>query len=505
MVENGPVRTRFAPSPTGLMHIGGLRTALYSWILARNAGGQFILRIEDTDRKRYDERAVDHIKDSLRWLGLDWDEGPDVGGPHVPYFQSERLRLYQESVDRLISTGAAYFDDTQPDELAALRQRQRAAGQAPGYDNRGRFRTEEQIEESRSRGLDINVRLRVPDQGTLECEDLNRGDLKFDLSLLRDFVILKSDGYPTYHLAHIVDDHAMGITHVVRAEEWIPSVPRHVLLHDALGIAKPSYVHLPLILGSDRSKLSKRHGAQSALEYRDLGYLPDAVLNYLALLGWSPGDDTQLMGRCEIVRRFSVDRVLRHPALFDPAKIESVNFQHVQQLSSREFTDYVMPILNAPYEDGGLPDIVERPVDDEIIRRLVPVLKERIRTANEVTALVDFFYVDAEVPRPEDMTGRRMDAEMVVMALKESRELLAGITPFDATSLDFELRRLATKTGMKAGQLFTPIRVAITGRRVAPPLFETLEVLGRETTLLRLERALDVMSEFCKSSGGSVK
>lgn len=502
MVENGPVRTRFAPSPTGLMHIGGLRTALYSWLLPRNAGGQFILRIEDTDRKRYDERAVDHIKASLRWLGLDWDEGPDIGGPHAPYFQSERLQLYQDAVDRLIASGAAYYDDTQPDELAALRQRQRAAGQAPGYDNRGRHRTPEQIQESRDKGLDVNVRLRVPDHGTLECEDLARGELKFDLALLRDFVILKSDGYPTYHLAHIVDDHAMGITHVVRAEEWIPSIPRHVLLHDALGIPRPDYVHLPLILGSDRSKLSKRHGAQSALEYRDLGYLPDAVLNYLALLGWSPGDDTQLMSRDEIARRFGIARVLKHPALFDAAKIESMNFQHIQQLSDQDFTDYVMPVLNAPADDGGLPDCVNRPVDSEIILQLAPVLKERVRTALEVTELVDFLYVEPEPPKPEDMIGRRMDAEMVVTALTESRELLVNIASFDTDTLNAELRELATKTGMKAGQLFTPIRVAATGKRIAPPLFETLEVLGRDTSLLRLERALDVMAAFSGATDG---
>lgn len=501
MVDNGPVRTRFAPSPTGLMHIGGLRTALYSWLLARNSGGQFILRIEDTDRKRYEERAVDHIKDSLRWLGLDWDEGPDIGGPHAPYFQSERLQLYQDAVDYLIETGAAYYDDTQPDELAALRQRQRAAGQAPGYDNRGRYRTPEQIEESRSKGLDINVRLRVPDQETLWWDDLTRGKLKFDYSLLRDFVILKSDGFPTYHLAHIVDDRAMGITHVVRAEEWIPSIPRHVLIHRALGIPLPSYVHLPLILGSDRSKLSKRHGAQSALEYRDLGYLPDAVLNYLALLGWSPGDDTQLMSRGDIVRRFGIERVLNHPAMFDPAKIESMNFQHIQQLSDHEFTDYVMPVLNASSEDGGLPDCVKRPVDDEIILRLAPVLKERVRTATEVTALVDFFFVEPAEPNAEDMIGRRMDVAMVVTALTESIALFTGIETFDTSTLNDELRQLATTTGMKAGQLFTPIRVAITGKRIAPPLFETLEVLGRETTLRRLERALGIVSACSRTNG----
>ena len=490
MTETTQIRTRFAPSPTGLMHIGGLRTALYNWLLARNSGGEFILRIEDTDRKRYDERAVEHIKASLRWLGLDWDEGPDTGGPHGSYFQSERLPLYQEAVEKLISTGAAYYDDTQPEELEALRQRQRAAGQAPGYDNRGRYRTPEQIEESRSKGLHVDVRLRVPDHGTLQCTDLARGEMTFDLGQLRDFVILKSDGYPTYHLAHIVDDHAMGITHVVRAEEWIASVPRHILIHDALGIELPNYVHLPLILGQDKSKLSKRHGAQSALEYDHLGYMPDAVLNYLALLGWSPGDDTQLMSRNEIVRRFSVQRVLKHPAIFDPTKIESMNFQHIQLLSDDDFTDYVMPTLNAPESVGGLPDNVPRPVNSDIIRQLAPVLKERIRTARDVTALVDFFYVEPVSPKPSEMVGRRMDGAMVVTALRESRNLLADIEPFDADSLNAELRQLADETGMKAGQLFTPIRVALTSKRIAPPLFETMEVLGRERTIKRLERAL---------------
>lgn len=487
------VRTRFAPSPTGLMHIGGLRTALFSWLLARNAGGEFILRIEDTDRQRYDPRAVDHIMASLRWLGLKWDEGPDIGGSAETYVQSQRLPIYKEAAHRLLDSGAAYYDDTQPEELEALRQRQRAAGQAPGYDNRGRHRTPEQIEESRRKGLAVNVRLRVPDYGTVECEDLARGNMKFDLRQLRDFVILKSDGYPTYHLAHIVDDFAMGITHVVRAEEWIASVPRHILIHDGLGIRRPHYVHLPLILGSDKSKLSKRHGAQSALEYRELGYLPDAVLNYLALLGWSPGDDTQLMSRREIVRRFSIDRILNHPAIFDPAKIESMNFQHIQQLSDEQFTEYVMPVLNLPEAEGGLPDSVARPIDDGVIRQLAPVLKERIRTARDVAALVDFFYVEPDAPQPEDMIGRRMDKAMVVTALREARRLLESVEPFDADALNTALRNLADETGMKAGQVFTPIRVAISSKRIAPPLFESLEVLGRNKTISRLDNALRIM------------
>ena len=492
MPDSMTVRTRFAPSPTGLMHVGGLRTAAFSWFIARKAGGKFILRIEDTDRQRYVPRAVDHIMASLRWLGLNWDEGPDIGGPAETYRQSERLPLYKDAAAQLIDAGAAYYDDTQPEELEALRQRQRAAGQAPGYDNRGRHRTPEQIEESRRKGLAVNVRLRVPDYGTVECEDLARGTMKFDLSQLRDFVILKSDGYPTYHLAHIVDDYAMGITHVVRAEEWIASIPRHILIQDGLDIPRPHYVHLPLILGADKSKLSKRHGAQSALEYRELGYLPDGVLNYLALLGWSPGDDTQLMGRREIVRRFSIGRILHHPAIFDPDKIESMNFQHIQQLSDDKFTDYVMPVLNLPESEGGLPDSVARPVDDGVIRQLAPVLKERIRTARDVAALVDFFYEEPEPPQPADMIGRRMDEPMVITALREARRVLESVEPFDAETLNSVLRNLADETGMKAGQLFTPIRVAVSSKRIAPPLFESLEVLGRETTVARLDKALQI-------------
>lgn len=473
------------------MHIGGLRTALCSWLLARQTGGQFLLRIEDTDRNRYDERAVEHIMQSLTWLGLDWDEGPDIGGPHAPYVQSERLGMYQDAAERLIASGHAYYDDTQSEELEALRQRQRAAGQAPGYDNRGRHRTPEQIAASRRAGLDVNVRMRVPDHGTLTFEDLARGTLTFDLSLLRDFVILKSDGYPTYHLAHIVDDHEMGITHVIRAEEWIPSIPRHVLIHQGLGLPLPGHVHLPLILGPDRSKLSKRHGAQSALEYRDLGYLPDAVLNYLSLLGWSPGDDTQLMSRAEIVRRFSIGRILNHPALFDAAKVESMNFQHIQLLTDEQLADYLMPVLNAAEADGGLPDSVARPVDVGVIMELAPALRERIRTAREVTELVDFFYVEPEAPTLESMLGRGMDTGMVVAALSSGIECLEALEPFDAATLDPALRQLASDTGMKAGQLFTPLRVAVTGKRVAPPLFETLQVLGRETALRRLRRAAE--------------
>ena len=483
------------------MHIGGLRTALYDWFLARKTGGQFILRIEDTDRNRYDPDAEWHIKESLQWLGLDLDEGPDIGGPYAPYTQSERLALYADAAKKLIDSGDAYYDDTQPDELAALRQRQQAAGQAPGYDNRGRHRTPEQIQESRDCGLDVVVRFRVPDHGELQIEDEVRGRMKFDLSLLQDFVILKSDGYPTYHLAHVVDDHEMSITHVIRGEEWIPSAPRHVLIQQALGIPTPKYVHVPLITAQNGAKLSKRHGAQSALEYRDAGYAPDAVLNYLALLGWSPGDDTEVMTRNEIASRFEIERILAHPAKFSAEKLEWMNQQHIMQADDDALADMMLPFLERPEEDGGFLDEIDRPVDRDVVKAMVPVLKERIKVLPDAVALLDFLFVEQVEPNPEEMIGRRMDAEMVLTALNASISALTEVDPFASDEIEAALRGLTSTTGLKAGQLFTPIRVAVTAKRIAPPLFESIEVLGRERTLDRLRKGLDAFETYLESAG----
>ncbi len=472
------------------MHIGGLRTALYDWFLARKTGGQFILRIEDTDRNRYDPDAEWHIKESLKWLGLDLDEGPDIGGPHAPYTQSERLDLYKDAAEKLIASGAAYYDDTQPEELAALRQRQQAAGQAPGYDNRGRYRTSEQIQESRDKGFDVVVRFKVPDHGEMQVEDEVRGKLRFDLSLLQDFVILKSDGFPTYHLAHVVDDYEMGITHVIRGEEWIPSLPRHVLIQEALGIPTPTYVHAPLITAQDGAKLSKRHGAQSALEYRDAGYTPDAVLNYLALLGWSPGDDTEVMSRDEIASRFEIGRILSHPAKFSAEKLEWMNQQHIMQADEDALAEMMLPYLERSEEDGGLPDEIDRPIDRGVVKAMVPVLRERIKVLPDVVALLDFLFVDEVFPNAEEMVGRRMDEEMVFTSLKSSIAALEEVEPFTGETIEAALRGLTESTGLKAGQLFTPIRVAVSAKRIAPPLFESIEVLGRERTIERLRNGL---------------
>ena len=488
-----PVRVRYAPSPTGIPHIGNIRTALFCWLLARQTGGQFIVRIEDTDRSRYDTAAEKAIFESLKWLGLDWDEGPDIGGPHAPYTQSERQQTYIDAAEKLVEAGHAYYDDTTPEQLHALRERQRAAKQPPRYDGRGRHRSPEEIEESRQAGLPITIRLKVPDQGTTSFIDAVRGKVTFDLKEIDDFVILKSDQMPTYHLAHILDDHAMGITHVIRGDEWISSTPRHLVIHEALGIEPPIYVHVPLILGKDRSKLSKRHGATSALEYRDQGFLADAIFNFVALLGWSPGDDSEVMGRDEIVKRFSIDRINDSPAIFDSEKLEWMNGVYIRNMSADQLMDEILPFMERPESEGGLPDSVSRPIDRAYLRRLIPLVHERLKKLTEATETLDFFFADNVSPKAADLPGRKMDAEMTDRALIAALELCKSVAPFEPEHLEAEYRALAEKIEMKPGQLFSPIRVATTGKTFAPPLFDTMSAIGQERCIERIENALGVL------------
>ncbi len=496
-----PARTRFAPSPTGLLHIGNVRTAIYSWLIARQTGGQFVLRIEDTDRNRYTEGAVDVIIESLRWLGLDWDEGPDIGGPHEPYTQSERLELYKDATQQLIESGHAYEDDTTPEELEELRVRQKATGKPPGYDNRGRYKTTEEIDASRAAGKPIVVRMKVPDQGTLKFRDTVLGDVEFDLSLLQDFVIMKSDGYPTYHLAHIVDDQLMKISHVVRGPEWVPSTPRHILIHEALGWEAPEYIHVPLILGKDKSKLSKRHGAVGVLEYRDQGFLPETVFNFLTLLGWSPGDDTEVMPKEEILEKFSVSRILQSPAVFDDEKLAWMNGMHIRQTPVEELQERIAPLLECAESEGGLPDSVNRPIDRDFLKTLLPLVHERLKTLNDATDALGFFFLDEVHPEVEALPGRKSDPATAKRSLEASLELLGSIEPFEPEHLEQEFRSLAEQLGMKAGPLFTPVRVAVTGSSMAPPLFDTIAAIGREQVVQRIENAIKLLGSVDGDSG----
>ena len=485
------VRVRFAPSPTGALHVGTVRTALYDWLLARQTSGQFILRIEDTDQERFVPEAEGIIFDSLRWLGLEWDEGPLVGGPHAPYVQSQRRELYQAAARRLVDAGAAYECDCSPERLEEVRKRQEAAKQAPGYDGRCRHRDPADLAESRRKGLPVVVRMRVPPAGEVSFHDVVRGKVTFGWATLSDFVILKSDGLPTYHLAVVVDDHEMKITHVLRGEEWIASTPRHVLIHEKLGYTMPTIVHLPLLLAPDRSKLSKRHGATAVNEFREEGFLADAMFNFLALMGWSPGDDREVMSRQEIVDAFALDRIKESPAIFDRTKLEWMNGVYIRQRPDGQLARELAPFLER--SEGGFPQSISRPIDVERLAKAVPLVKDRMKTLKDAAGLVDVFYTPEVRPSPAEVVQKGMTPASTAEALDRSLVLLRGVEPFEAAALDTPHRALAGELGLKTGQLFGALRVAITGKAVAPPLFETMAVLGRSVCIDRVERSRDAL------------
>jgi len=486
------VRVRYAPSPTGEPHVGNIRTALFNWLFARRYGGSFIVRIEDTDRNRLTEGATESILHALRWLGLDWDEGPEVGGPYAPYFQSERLDLYQREVQRLLDAGHAYLCFCSPERLERVRKEQAALRQPPGYDRRcrdlsgdERERLRARLESERKRPV---VRFKVPLEGESAVDDLIRGHVAWRNELQDDFVLLKSDGFPTYHLAVVVDDHHMRVTHVMRAEEWLPSTPKHLLLHRALGYEPPLYAHLPMILGKDRAKLSKRHGATSIMEFEQQGFLPEAMVNFLALLGWSLDDRTQVIPREELVRSFSLERIGKAGAIFDHDKLVWMNGVYLRQLPAKEFVEKLRFFL-----ERDLPAEVERPVDVERLVPIAPLIQERLKTLDEAAEMASFFFTGALEYDPALLVQRRMDGASTAAALRRSLEALAELDPFDAASLEGVLRPLAAELGLKAGQLFGALRVAVTGREAAPPLFQTMEVVGRERCLARIERAIGML------------
>lgn len=481
MSETGMVRTRIAPSPTGLPHIGNFRTIVFNWLYARHHGGKFVVRIEDTDVARRVEGAMEAILDGLRWLGLDWDEGPEVGGPHAPYLQSQRLPIYQEHAERLMAQGHAYRCFCTPERLAEMRAEQQRRKEPPGYDRLCRTLPESEVEAKRAEGLVPVIRFKVPLEGSTSFHDLIHGDITFPNAALDDFVLIKSDGYPTYHLAHLVDDHLMQITHVLRADEWISSTPRHILLYQAFGWEPPQFAHVPQILGPDRSKLSKRHGATSILAYRDLGYLPEALLNYLALLGWAYDATTEIMSREELIRYFSIEKINKTGAIFDITKLEWMNGYYLRQMSVPELTHRVMPYL----ERAGL--ATER--DREYLERVVPLVQERIRKLSDIVEFADFFFTDTLEYDSQLLIAKGLAAEACLSALRAARERTADLPSWDRTALEGVLRPLAEELGMKTGQLFGILRVAITGRTAAPPLFETMEVLGRERVMARLAAA----------------
>ncbi len=481
------VRVRYAPSPTGAPHIGNIRTALFTWLFARHHGGKFIVRIEDTDQAREMENGLELILDSLRWLGLNWDEGPGVGGPYGPYSQSERLPRYQECARWLVDHGHAYKCYCSPERLEQMRKEQEARKQPLGYDRKCRFMSEAERKEKEQSGIKPVIRLAVPLTGTTTYHDLIHGDVTFDNKAIDDQVLLKSDGFPTYHLAVVVDDHEMEITHITRGEEWLSSAPKHVLLYQAFGWPMPVLAQFPVIMGTDRKKLSKRHGAASLIDFRDQGYLPEAIINFLARLGWSYDDHTEIFSRDELITYFSLEKVHPSPAIFDMEKLNWLNGYYIRQLSVMELAPRVRPFLDA----AGLE------VDNDVLLQVTPLIQTRIKTLKDAVGLTDFFFVARVHPTQEQMLGKTFvgHAAEAQDALRATGDTLQRLVPFDAPVIEQALRALAEKLNMKAAVLFTLIREAITAKPITPPLFDTIAVLGKERTLARLQQAIQILQD----------
>ncbi len=475
------VRVRFAPSPTGYFHMGGARTALFNWLFARRHGGSFILRIEDTDRTRYTEYALRDLLDSLRWLGLDWDEGPEVGGPHAPYFQSQRLPIYHEYAKKLVDAGAAYYCYCSEERLAAMREEQKRKGEPIGYDGRCRYLTARERADLEAQGITPVVRLRMPDEGQLTFNDVLRGDITVDLGAMRDDkVLLKSDGYPTYHLAAPLDDHLMEISHIMRGEEWLPSVPYGLILYRAMGWGPPVYAHLPVILSpTGKGKMSKRAGATSVLEFRRIGYLPEAIVNFLARLGWSYDDKTEVMSRDELIRHFGLSGVSSSPGQFSYDKLEWFNGVYIRQLDPDDLARRLLPFL----QEAGLR------ADLTTTRQLVPLIQERLKTLSEAPKMVDFIFADEIEYDPALLVQKKMTQDQARQVLARAIAALEALPDFAPEAIEGTLRPLTEELGLKAREFFGTLRIALTGKEVTPPLIESMSIMGKEKVLFRLRKA----------------
>ena len=466
------VRCRFAPAPSGAIHVGNARTALYSWLTARHHGGSFVLRVEDTDASRVSEEAFHLVMDSLRWLGIEWDEGPDVGGPHAPYRQSERMDIYREHADRLIRDGRAYRCYCTPEELEQRRQAALARGEPPGYDGRCRTRTREEIAAFEAEGRPWALRFWMPEREFV-VEDLLKGEVRFAAGSLRDFVLQRSDGSPTYLLAAGTDDLLMGMTHIIRGEDLLASTPRQMALMEALGATTfPAYAHHPMIVGPDRQPLSKRHGSTSVEAFRERGFLPEALVNYLALLGWSWGEQ-DFFPTHELIERFDISRVSRNPAMFDTQKLEWMNNHYIQGLEDDELAARCLHFLTAA---GLSPEPV-------LLRRAMPLVKERMKTLTDSVELLRFLFTD-------DVAPNEKAAQVLAKApdgyLGDAASALEAVEPWTGEAIAGALDALAGGAGLNRTRGWQPVRAAVTGSNVSPPLPESLELLGRERTLARL-------------------
>lgn len=461
------IRVRYAPSPTGALHLGGARTALFNFLFARQQQGAFLLRIEDTDRARLKEGSQASIEEGLRWLGMTWDEPPII--------QSARKDAYREAAEELLSTGAAYRCFCTPERLEQMRAEQRARHEPERYDRRCRSIPREESDRRAASGERFVVRQAMPLEGTTTFHDLVMGEVSFRNDTLDDHVLLKSDGFPTYHLAFAVDDHESRISHVIRGDGWLPSAPKHLLLIQAFGWLPPAFAHVPLVLGPDKKPLAKRHGAKDVLEYREAGYLPEAVDNFIAFLGWSPGTTEEVLSIDELIAKFSIAKIQPSPAIANLERLDWLNGQFIRRLS----TDELARRLASHFDNVG-PSTLEP---------LMPLVQERLRSLNEAADMLRFFFEEPAEYRAEQLTPKGRDRQQTEAALRRVANALQSLTDWDGEAIEHTLRPLAEEIGWSSRDLFMTLRVAVTGRTVTPPLIESMARLGKDAVVRRIERA----------------
>lgn len=482
---NKPFKVRFAPSPTGPFHIGGARSALFNWLVARNKNGKFLVRVEDTDLARSTRESEENIKAALNWLGLNWDEGIDVGGENGPYRQTERLNIYHKEIQRLLDEGKAYYCYCTEEELEESRTQQLAEGKTPVYNDHCRSLTEEEIAKYKESGRKPVIRLRVPKEGVFAFDDMVRGHVTFQAAGVGDFIIMKSDGIPVYNFAVVVDDALMNITHVIRAEEHLSNTPRQIAIYQALGYDIPKFGHISLILGSDHKKMSKRHGATSVDEYRKMGYLSDAVVNYLALLGWAPKGEQEIFTREELIEQFSMKRVSANDAVFDIEKLNWINFQYMKQLSPEELLELTLPfIINAGYITGPLSDEKK-----EWLKKVVWFVRDHLYYGAQTPENVKIFFEELPATTDEEMLDI-MSRETSKMIIKSFAEKLSDLDTFNESSIKDVFSNLMKESGIKGKAAFEPVRIALTGEIHGPGLYTLIELFGKEKTIQRLKSSL---------------
>jgi len=513
MQNQNPIRTRFAPSPTGYLHIGGLRTALYSYLLAKQSGGQFVLRLEDTDVERFVEGAAEKIYEGLKWAGLPYDEGPDIGGPYKPYVQSQRLDLYKKYAQELIDKNRAYYCFCAPETLEQMREEQIAKKQAPKYDRRCLALSVDEIKQKLDAGEPHVIRMKIPESRVIEFNDLVRGSVKYNSSELDDQVLLKSDGYPTYHLAVVVDDHLMQISHITRTEEWLPSTPKHILLYEYFGWEPPAWAHLPLLLNPDKSKMSKRKGDVAVEDYIDKGYLPEAMINFLAFLGWNPGTEKEIYSMAELLKDFSLEKVHKAGAIFNLEKLNWYNQYYMRQLDLDKLAEMLIPYLTADglfvpvfdhdFDIAAMKDpfvvkeyeicATKEKISFDFVKKAVALERERAKTLSEIGESIKFFF---ELPEYDKELLRWKEAadEQIKNALQKLAQILENISEksFTKEKLQVSIMPEAEKQGDR-GMMLWPMRAALSGLKASPGPFEIAEVLGKEKTLARIRNATNIL------------